>query len=227
MRRAELPSQGVLPGAIQVPPDGQPIILGWDGPVTGGYPVIAGGDRGGLAASWRNCSRATRCGLRRSNVEAAQALAAAQLGQSRNWDDRTECRHRRRLRRRQPDAVSGTGVDRLRRPHRRRRQHDAPRCGWRPNMAWRWARTRAIPTARNSGGARWRRRPMRLRLGDAANRGAGRAGGTAGAAAGARQAARRAVQRGGARCRRGAGDRAGGGGARSGADRWWAWPVRS
>lgn len=41
-QRAELPSQGVLPGAVQVPPDGQPIILGWDGPVTGGYPVIAG-----------------------------------------------------------------------------------------------------------------------------------------------------------------------------------------
>jgi biotin-dependent carboxylase-like uncharacterized protein len=40
--RVELPSQGVLPGAIQVPPDGRPIILGWDGPVTGGYPVIAG-----------------------------------------------------------------------------------------------------------------------------------------------------------------------------------------
>lgn len=39
--RPELPSQGVLPGAVQVPPDGQPIILGWDGPVTGGYPVIA------------------------------------------------------------------------------------------------------------------------------------------------------------------------------------------
>ena len=40
--RAELPSQGVLPGAVQVPPDGRPIILGWDGPATGGYPVIAG-----------------------------------------------------------------------------------------------------------------------------------------------------------------------------------------
>lgn len=39
--RSGLPSQGVLPGAVQVPPDGQPIILGWDGPVTGGYPVIA------------------------------------------------------------------------------------------------------------------------------------------------------------------------------------------
>lgn len=38
----ELASQAVLPGAIQVPPDGNPIILGWDGPVTGGYPVIAG-----------------------------------------------------------------------------------------------------------------------------------------------------------------------------------------
>ncbi len=41
-RKIELSSQGVVPGAIQVPPDAQPIILGWDGPVTGGYPVIAG-----------------------------------------------------------------------------------------------------------------------------------------------------------------------------------------
>lgn len=40
--KSGLPSQGVLPGAVQVPPDGQPIILGWDGPATGGYPVIAG-----------------------------------------------------------------------------------------------------------------------------------------------------------------------------------------
>lgn len=40
-RPVEWPTQAVLPGAIQVPPDGQPIILGWDGPVTGGYPVIA------------------------------------------------------------------------------------------------------------------------------------------------------------------------------------------
>lgn len=37
----ELPSEGMLPGAIQVPPDGHPVILGPDGPVTGGYPVIA------------------------------------------------------------------------------------------------------------------------------------------------------------------------------------------
>jgi biotin-dependent carboxylase-like uncharacterized protein len=38
---AELPSEPTLPGAIQVPPDGQPIVLGPDAPVTGGYPVIA------------------------------------------------------------------------------------------------------------------------------------------------------------------------------------------
>ncbi len=40
--QVDMLSQGVLPGAVQIPPDGRPIILGWDGPVTGGYPVIAG-----------------------------------------------------------------------------------------------------------------------------------------------------------------------------------------
>ncbi|GAA1929560.1 urea amidolyase family protein [Microbacterium aoyamense] len=37
----ELPSEGMVAGAIQVPPDGRPVILCVDGPVTGGYPVIA------------------------------------------------------------------------------------------------------------------------------------------------------------------------------------------
>jgi biotin-dependent carboxylase-like uncharacterized protein len=37
----ELPPEPTLPGAIQVPPDGRPIVLGRDAPVTGGYPVIA------------------------------------------------------------------------------------------------------------------------------------------------------------------------------------------
>jgi len=41
-QKGEIDSQPVLPGAIQVPPSGQPIILGWDGPVTGGYPVVGG-----------------------------------------------------------------------------------------------------------------------------------------------------------------------------------------
>ncbi|WP_457256022.1 5-oxoprolinase subunit C family protein [Pedococcus sp. P5_B7] len=37
----ELPSEGVVKGAVQVPADGQPIIFLNDHPVTGGYPVIA------------------------------------------------------------------------------------------------------------------------------------------------------------------------------------------
>lgn len=37
----ELPSEGMLSGAIQVSPDGAPTILAVDHPVTGGYPVIA------------------------------------------------------------------------------------------------------------------------------------------------------------------------------------------
>ena len=36
----EVPSEGAVRGAIQVPPSGQPVILGPDHPVTGGYPVI-------------------------------------------------------------------------------------------------------------------------------------------------------------------------------------------
>ena len=37
----ELPSEGVVRGAIQVPPSGQPVIFLADHPVTGGYPVVA------------------------------------------------------------------------------------------------------------------------------------------------------------------------------------------
>ena len=40
-RTGELPSEAMVPGALQVPPSGRPTILGVDGPVTGGYPVIA------------------------------------------------------------------------------------------------------------------------------------------------------------------------------------------
>ena len=40
-REGELPSEGMVTGALQVPPSGRPTILLADGPVTGGYPVIA------------------------------------------------------------------------------------------------------------------------------------------------------------------------------------------
>ena len=40
-RDDELPSEGLVPGAIQVPPDGAPVLFLVDHPVTGGYPVLA------------------------------------------------------------------------------------------------------------------------------------------------------------------------------------------
>ncbi len=39
-RDAELPSEGMVRGAIQVPPNGRPVLFLNDHPVTGGYPVI-------------------------------------------------------------------------------------------------------------------------------------------------------------------------------------------
>ncbi|MFJ5230824.1 biotin-dependent carboxyltransferase family protein [Kitasatospora sp. NPDC088391] len=40
-RSGELPSEGMVAGALQVPPGGRPILFLADHPVTGGYPVIA------------------------------------------------------------------------------------------------------------------------------------------------------------------------------------------
>ncbi|WP_295688305.1 carboxyltransferase domain-containing protein [uncultured Brevibacterium sp.] len=40
-RDGELASEGMITGAVQVPPDGNPVLFLADHPVTGGYPVIA------------------------------------------------------------------------------------------------------------------------------------------------------------------------------------------
>ena len=37
----ELPSEGLVRGAVQVPPGGEPVVFLADHPVTGGYPVVA------------------------------------------------------------------------------------------------------------------------------------------------------------------------------------------
>ncbi len=39
--RGELASEGLVRGAVQVPPSGQPVLFLADHPVTGGYPVVA------------------------------------------------------------------------------------------------------------------------------------------------------------------------------------------
>jgi allophanate hydrolase subunit 2 len=51
----ELPTEGMVEGALQVPAGGQPVLLLADHPVTGGYPVIAVVDEDalGLAAQLR------------------------------------------------------------------------------------------------------------------------------------------------------------------------------
>jgi allophanate hydrolase subunit 2 len=46
----ELPSEGVVLGSVQVPPDGRPVVFLADHPTTGGYPVVAVVDEGDL---WR------------------------------------------------------------------------------------------------------------------------------------------------------------------------------
>ena len=38
--KGELPSEGIVLGAVQVPPDGQPLVFLADHPTTGGYPVV-------------------------------------------------------------------------------------------------------------------------------------------------------------------------------------------
>jgi antagonist of KipI len=39
--QGEILTDGMVPGCVQVPPDGQPIVMLADGPTTGGYPKIA------------------------------------------------------------------------------------------------------------------------------------------------------------------------------------------
>jgi len=59
VRTDELPPEGVVRGAVQVPPDGRPIVFLADHPVTGGYPVVAvvrGADLAALAQARPGCT---------------------------------------------------------------------------------------------------------------------------------------------------------------------------
>ncbi|QPP09091.1 biotin-dependent carboxyltransferase family protein [Streptomyces bathyalis] len=49
-REGELPSEGIALGALQVPPEGRPVVFLADHPVTGGYPVIGVVPQEALAA---------------------------------------------------------------------------------------------------------------------------------------------------------------------------------
>ncbi|MFD9906021.1 biotin-dependent carboxyltransferase family protein [Streptomyces sp. NPDC059063] len=47
----ELPSEGMVTGAVQVPPDGRPVVFLADHPTTGGYPVVGVVRQADLAAA--------------------------------------------------------------------------------------------------------------------------------------------------------------------------------
>ena len=72
-RKAELISEGVTFGAIQIPPSGQPIVMMADCPTTGGYPkigTVASADLPLLAQCVPNKSRIR---FRQTTVEKAQS----------------------------------------------------------------------------------------------------------------------------------------------------------
>jgi len=70
-------SSGVVPGVIQIPPDGQPIVLANDGQTTGGYPHIASVVAADL---WQLAylSPGTVINFIQVDIDDALALAAAQ-----------------------------------------------------------------------------------------------------------------------------------------------------
>jgi biotin-dependent carboxylase-like uncharacterized protein len=77
-------SQGVVYGAVQLPPDGRPILLGADRQTTGGYPllgVVASVDHAALA----QLKPGDALRLRVTDVAAAQAAWRAREQRFRRW----------------------------------------------------------------------------------------------------------------------------------------------
>ena len=60
-RTDELPSEGIVLGAVQVPPDGRPVVFLADHPTTGGYPVVGGRRRARPVAVRAAAAGGARC----------------------------------------------------------------------------------------------------------------------------------------------------------------------
>jgi antagonist of KipI len=69
---AEIVTDGMVPGCVQVPPDGQPIVMMAGGPTTGGYPKIATVVSGDLPALAQLLPGEGRVRFRPVSVEEAQ-----------------------------------------------------------------------------------------------------------------------------------------------------------
>ena len=70
---ADLISEGMVPGSVQVPANGLPIVMMADGPTTGGYPKIACVARADLPRLAQCEPGLSRIRFRATTVEAAQA----------------------------------------------------------------------------------------------------------------------------------------------------------
>jgi biotin-dependent carboxylase-like uncharacterized protein len=71
-RQGELPSEAMIPGAVQLPPSGLPIVLGPDGGTTGGYPVIGVIPQSGLdSLAQRRPGQEVRFNIREPRQETA------------------------------------------------------------------------------------------------------------------------------------------------------------
>ncbi len=76
----ELESEGTVLGAVQLPPDGQPVVLLADHPTTGGYPVIGVVDQGDLSALAQARPGTTVRFVR--SISSKQSVQTAQTAQS-------------------------------------------------------------------------------------------------------------------------------------------------
>jgi len=72
-RGADLLSEGMTPGSIQIPASGQPIVMMADCPTTGGYPKIANVIRADLPVLAQVTPRKGRIRFRLTTVDEAQA----------------------------------------------------------------------------------------------------------------------------------------------------------
>ena len=77
----EIDPEGAVPGSVQLPADGSPIVLGVDGPTTGGYakPAVVIRADLGLVARLAPSMRARFRFVSREEAAAAAALLAARL----------------------------------------------------------------------------------------------------------------------------------------------------
>jgi antagonist of KipI len=71
---AEIVTDGMVPGCVQVPPDGQPIVMMAGGPTTGGYPKIATVVSTDLPALAQLLPGEGRVRFRAVSIEEAQAM---------------------------------------------------------------------------------------------------------------------------------------------------------